>query len=750
MRGPIPLLALILPAVAGAAPDDVERVGNPSADAVEMSSRLAELTVEVERLRREAAVLNEAGLEDRGERQGLEALLRSAGGLMDPRTGVEQRALFALELARSGHADAPLLLLGAARSVDESVAMVGISALGASGSMQAPALLEAILLERWGDASDETRIAVVHALGAHDTPQAGAALYRAVQSGELPGSVQRAALTVLETNYSALLAERGLPKGRTERGVGPLVAVSSAGAGGVVLSSIGVWGRSDVAVTVGALGGAGIGAGLGGLWASTESLSAGQGLRYSSDVIWGITGGVLAHRTIFDGPTYESQSRAGPNFAALLRATGASAGAASGAWQARHGTPDRQDVLEQDLAGFLGLMSGRAVGQLSGEWVRERSQGESYRYYQTTDRAVQGGSLAGAALGLGGAALVRESWEASWTDVGLGAVGSVQMMTLLGSAHQVSGRQQRPGATRLGFGLGGLGGLALAEAVDPTPAQVGMAAWGGGLGHALGAGVPLLAGVESGQVVAGSTLSVGLLGTVGGGLSARALPLDRGDVALTGFAVPLAAIEGAAIGAWAEDRELGFTSEQVGGLVLTGSAVTGAVTTALGPHIAPSPGDVGMVASTTAWGAYHGLLVPLALDVKGRPSDLVLASVLTADGFLVAGSVLASPAVDLDPRRTLVPQLAGLGGATLGSLGALMVRDDGTSAARGALIGSTLGFVAGGVVESRRTPPADRNRTAVRRLRLPDLPGDWSVVAAPMPTAEGSAGAYAEVRAFGW
>ena len=686
----------------------------------------------------------------RTEQAVVRELLGSVAGLMDPRTPDSERHALALRLSESEHPEVPRLLFGAARSRDPSVSNAGVAGLGACRSAEGALLLEGLLLERWGDESDETLVAVVDALGANRTPEAGEALYSAVQSGELRGDVQRAALAVLEVNYPSLMDDRGRPQGRTERGVGPLVAVSSAGAGGVVLSSIGVWGRSDVAVTVGALGGAGIGAGLGGLWASTESLSAGQGLRYSSDVIWGITGGVLAHRTIFDGPTYESRSRVGPNFAALLRATGASAGAASGAWQARHGTPDRQDVLEQDLAGFLGLMSGRAVGQLSGDWVRVREEGYNYRYYETSERAVQGGSLAGAALGLGGAALVRESWEASWTDVGLGAVGSVQMMTLLGSAHRVSGRQQRPGATRLGFGLGGLGGLALAEAVDPTPAQVGMAAWGGGLGHALGAGVPLLAGVESGQVVAGSTLSVGLLGTVGGGLSARALPLDRGDVALTGFAVPLAAIEGAAIGAWAEDRELGFTTEQVGGLVLTGSAVTGAVTTALGPHIAPSPGDVGMVASTTAWGAYHGLLVPLALDVKGRPSDLVLASVLTADGFLVAGSVLASPAVDLDPRRTLVPQLAGLGGATLGSLGALMARDDGASAARGALIGSTLGFVAGGVVESRRTPPADRDRTAVRRLRLPDLPGDWSVVAAPMPSAEGTTGAYAEVRAFGW
>jgi len=286
--------------------------------------------------------------------------------------------------------------------------------------------------------------------------------------------------------------------------------------------------------------------------------------------------------------------------------------------------------------------------------------------------------------------------------------------------------------------------------VEPTPAQVGMSAWGGGLGHALGAGIPLLAGSESDPVIAGTMLPVGLLGTVGGGLAARSLPLERGDVALTAFAVPLALLEGAAVGAWAQDRELGLTSSQVGGLVLTTGAVTGVVTTALGPHIQPSPADVGMVASTTAWGAYHGLLVPLALDVDGRPSDLVLASTLTADAFLVAGSVLASPAVDLDPRRTLVPQLAGLGGATLGSLGALMVRDDGTSAARGALIGSTLGLGIGGLVEARRPAPDARRTDTVGRLGLPALPGRWSFLAAPMADDSGDTGLFAEVRAVGW
>ena len=169
------------------------------------------------------------------------------------------------------------------------------------------------------------------------------------------------------------------------------------------MSSIGVWGKSDLAVGIGAVGGAGLGAGLSGLWLSNQPLSNGQALRYGSDTAWGITGGVLAQYTLF-GDNSTGSAEGG---AAAMRALGATAGVLSGALQVRDRNPDPIDVLEQDLLGGLGLGLGMTIGTTASSGYRRGAD----------SRAVAGGGLAGAAAGLVVGSLVSPTWEPDRADI---------------------------------------------------------------------------------------------------------------------------------------------------------------------------------------------------------------------------------------------------------------------------------------------------------------------------------------------
>lgn len=470
--------------------------------------------------------------------------------------------------------------------------------------------------------------------------------------------------------------------------------------------------------------------------------------------MWGITAGSLLGEMVVNGTAESTAQESG---AAALRALGAGLDASSGASQAIRRDADPRDVWEQNLAGVLttglGLSTARWAGRQRVTY-RESVAGEpgpvtGYTWDAAAPRAQSGGALAGAAVGLGAAALVREGWQVDGADLGLGATFAVQGAWILGWVPVAAQQAVPDGAVMLGASVGGLVGLGLAEATSPTGQQVGLSAWGGAVGTSMGAGVPLLAGGEP-HTAAGVMLPTGVLGSIAGGLTAERLDMTGGDRALVGFAVPVAAIEGATIGQWAAARG-GLTDRQVAGLSLTLAGATGAVTTAIAPIADPSAGGVGFVASTTAWGAYHGAVVPLALDLPGEASDLLLISTLTADAFLLGGTALVSPLVGLDPRRTLIPQLGGLGGATLGSMTALLFSTDGTAAARGALIGSTVGFVAGGVIEAKRGPPGARaSAPSARRRWAPDLPGEWAGVLLPAPTPDGRLGLQGELRVVGW
>jgi len=737
-----------------AAPPDGDAADDTAADdrahAAEDTARAAALEAALQR-----AADAESSAETADSREAVtRALLAAAGSLGDPRTPDDQRRDLAVRLGESGDPDALAALAAGLRSEAVSARLAAVEGLAQSPLPESTDLLSQMATDGWGASAGsarrdpEVREAAMRALGAQGRPAAGQALLAALDSPSVTGVVQRAGREALEAHYPELLEGRATPVGRTDGGTKAIVIVGGAAAGGVVLSSVGVWGQSDAAIGIGALGGAGVGGGLGGLWSTTRPLTRGQGLRFSSDAVWGITAGTLLGTVATNG----GSTRAQQSGAAALRAVGATFGVVSGSRQALNRDVDARDVREQSLAGALGAGVGLSLARWSGRQevtIRDEFSG-SYTYWESAQpRAQAAGALAGAALGLGGAALVREPWQATGPDLGLAGLMAVQGAWITNWANEIGDQPYTDGVRLFGFSAGGLAGLGLGAAVDPTGREVATAAWGAGVGNSLGAGLPLLAGGTGDQAL-GAMLPTGVAGSIAGGLTANLLDMQSGDVALVGFAVPLAAIEGATIGAWSSNRG-GLTNDQVAGLSLTLAGATGAVTTAIAPFAAPAAPDVGFVASATAWGAYHGAVVPLALDLPGDSTDLILISTLTADAFLVGGVALVSPLVDLDPRRTLVPQLGGLGGATLGSMTALLFSTDGTMAARGALVGSTLGFVTGGIIEAKRGPRSARASASTPRRRwAPDLPGDWAGVLMPAPTPDGGLGVQGELRVVGW
>ncbi|MEQ1570400.1 MAG: hypothetical protein ABMA64_32495, partial [Myxococcota bacterium] len=98
------------------------------------------------------------------------------------------------------------------------------------------------------------------------------------------------------------------------------------------------------------------------------------------------------------------------------------------------------------------------------------------------------------------------------------------------------------------------------------------------------------------------------------------------------------------------------------------------------------------------------------------------------------------PAVGLEPRDTVIPQLAALSGATLGALGAALATDEGSRVALGSLIGSTVGFGAGAATVA--LVERDRRAVSVPGVRLP---GTWLPVFGPQLGPGGT-----RVQATGW
>jgi len=109
------------------------------------------------------------------------------------------------------------------------------------------------------------------------------------------------------------------------------------------------------------------------------------------------------------------------------------------------------------------------------------------------------------------------------------------------------------------------------------------------------------------------------------------------------------------------------------------------------------------------------------------------------------GTMILSDMTTATPGDTLWPQLFGVAGATIGSLGVMLGTPEAQPIAIGALSGATIGLAAGSVL---------RPRLGQASMRLPvletvDPPGEWMVLAVPAVQEDGAVGVALSVVGVG-
>jgi len=725
----------------------------PPAEVVEPADdALGEVRAQIEELRErleQQATLTEG---EAAERERLRLLLDDASVLLDDREAEGDRLAAALRLGERGDADALPFLRAAARSRSESVQVATVRAAAALDDAQ---LSQDVLHDP--NLFFSARREAIAALVSLQRREAGERLWAAANDRKLWRSLRRDAAVGFEDGYPDLLEEFGPPTA-TSDALGFTAGVLANGVtGGILLSSIGTWGRSDEAVVIGALGGSAVGLGTAVLYTRQRPVTAGQGLRYASDVAWGLTAAGLASGLTYSD-AWDLRDRHRANLSALYRAVGVGVGAGLG--MARLGDDiDPVDVIESDLSGILGLAVAMSINDIAWSgvpqvrpdpwacdaWNLDEPKPKVCRHRGYRDVSLWSAGLVGAAAGVGIHAAVREAWDLQPEDLLFASVVGGEAAWIGGWLPQTLDGRTRASHAMAPLTAGMAAGL-LASHFRPVGPEIsaGMA-WGTLLGNTSGYGIASLTDAPD-EVRIAFMLGAGVAGTVAGGVAGAHLDPTLGDMAMLGIGVPLATAEGAAIGYFLDEK--GWVSaEQSTGLWLTSFSVSGIGLTALATQVDPKPGDMVFLGTAAAWGVWYGTMTPLALQLPGDPEDGVLAATLTGDVFLLLGGLALMRPLDLEPRQTAVAQISGVAGATAGALAVAMASAEAEHVAAGAVIGSTVGLVTGAFLTTLVSSTGERKRqVSLMRLRVP---GTWAVQLLPTVQEDGQPGLYAGVTATG-
>ncbi|MCK6521475.1 hypothetical protein L6R49_08530 [Myxococcota bacterium] len=706
--------------------NDLSDAPTPSPEA-EAAQKLAELSAQL------AAAQVKAEDYDR-----LARVVLDATTLLDESLSTGQRVGAAKDLATLGDPRGlPFLMFAVRRAVEPQVRAEAMRAAGAfadpavrqlaSEGLENPSLPPAL------------RVACLDVLLLSPDEALGERIYALASEREAPEELRAAALAALQAHYPVLLQLRGEPEalGLT-LGAAPGI-IANGVAGGVLLSSVGVLGQSDVGVVIGAVGGSLVGVGTGTTYALTNPLSPGQSLAYTLGVASGLNLGVSTSLML----------GAGEEASAALRAVGVGAGAVMG-FRRFKVDPTVSDVVEGAIGAHFGQQLAFGVHDLIlpepeypgyydyddaevAAWTLERE-----RWFQRRVGVAMGGLVVGGAA----SALSRDVWDLGPKDALLGGVLGAEGAWIGGWLPVAFDGDSQAGAARVGWVAGTAGGLILAELHPPSTQQSFFTAYGAAAGNAVGAGIPMLVGTRKDRVVARSMLPVGALGAAAGYLTADRLSVMGGDGALLYIGVPILFAHNAAL-SYGLDDLTALDYSQADGLLLASTGVGAIGLAALGAATDPSASQVALVASAGAWGAWYGVLTPIALDLETPSGALMLSGVGLADGLMAATALAQLPAIGLKPRSTLAPQLFAVGGATLGALGVALATDSGQAIAGGALIGASLGFGGGTIFQLSREHDPGRARQAALLLPRPDLrrlPGHWSPSLAPTVMEDGAPG----------
>ncbi len=524
-------------------------------------------------------------------------------------------------------------------------------------------------------------------------------LQRIYADEETDISVRTAAKKILAFRFPALLLAGAADEMVDRRGRLSLV-VGSAALGSYGMAAIGGLGRNDAGVTIGAFGGALVGAGTAFLLTRSGEMSLTQAGWAFSGGAWGAGLGMLAAGTLDRDPSQR--------LVLALGLLGESAALAATAVTRKTMPFDGGDVLTINLGGLVA--ADLAIGALAFDEGSDRRKGRL-----VVLGAAAGGLMAGA-LGTrklrfmgGDAAMTLEgAYEGAWAG-GL-------------SASAFGARSSRTsGAIALGAGLGFIGGAALAQVTDYQTRDAPFIFVLGTYGKVLGVSLPMLADGNDERLAAGALIG-SVVSVAAAHLVAPRRNLGNSAPSFVAFGTALGLWHGIALG----EASSRLTSRQRGGAALLGASAAGLGAMPLSTWLQPTTYDTAALAGGAFWGTWFSAWGrALAGGDHGNDMRLQLAA---GDAGMAVSGLLISPVVAVDPRRMGVANLGGLAGAAIGSLAVALASKDRDAVITGNLAGSGAGLIFGSILAAnlRFSPPrpetAARNDSSAWRRALARLP----------------------------
>ena len=534
----------------------------------------------------------------------------------------------------------------------------------------------------------------------------------------VPYKLRETAFLTLESNYAAFLDEKGRYELEKESDMlaNQLYAASVGATTSVLLGSVGVWGQSEVSEGLGYGGGAIMGITGGYLYADQlYRPSVGQATLMASSVSWGI----------IDGSVLASSLDLNPELSALSRTVGVVAGAGYGYWQ-RDKEIDPRDVLELDFLGYWGAQMGVGIRDIAGiseaeiqeplyedyytaynddydeeRWVAEDAAWSvAYDEYEQEVDLIrnkrQQAMLIGSAIGLAAGHPLVDKMNIRSESIAFSGVYSAEFAAASALAVDAFGvsDEDAVGVVRTGIHSAMAGALVYDHFNPVTYEQSLFSAYGSGIGHLLGSGAPFLLKADD-RGVSHGMLWTGLAGTVAGTYLGNDLNFNRSDWVMNGVGAGLSLWHFSALSSIVDDYGL-TEGDQDLGVLNTGLGLSG-----LGLVYAGTKSDIQVEDSlflgmTTAWGAYYGGLLPMALNLDLEDHEHLLMTLVASDIGLIAGSYGVFKA-GYEPKRSVLPQLLGVTGATLGALGSSLFTTEAQTITANTLGWGTIG-IAGGII----------------------------------------------------
>jgi len=675
-----------------------------------------------------------AGVTQAQETQRLRTLLENGSKLVDPNRSVEDRIQAAQKLTDLRDSTTFPFLRAAARSERAALRRVLIELAPQWADKGAVDLLHERVLREFGEGATVRRELALNGLGAMKMDEAADALWDVSTSALLPRTIRDQSRALLLRDYAAYVQRRGgLPTEKSDLVGGGSAVLGSAITGGVLLSSVGTWGQSEAGAAVGGLGGAAIGAGTAALYLRSNTVPRGAGLRYASNVLWGVAGSGMAISAL----------NPGDDEAALIRTAAVTTGAVTGYMRLKH-QPSQANVLETNFGGIVGVHLGTSV---PGMLQREPYTDKQWRNLED-QRTV--GALLGATAGLGVSSLAQNAWTPDLEGGLFSGLMAVEGAILLGTVpirHGLKNRQESAYGNT-GFNLGLTGGLLLTHFVDVPVVTTQVAATGALIGHVAGDGVAKLNTKQYEETYIGSQIAVpaGLVGTVAGTLTAPLLAPTTADAATIGVGTFLSSIQSFSLTNYLREKKTlkGTQPEAITQLVGSGTALS---LLALSPVLEVKPSHSLFLLSGAGWGAWYGALGQMVIPNKMTDAETVLLVTGTMDVGIGAAGILASQRVGLRPEDTFIPQLFGVAGGTVGALAVMLATESTRKIAGGALVGSTVGLGAGAIMgpKMKKSPQATLNR----RSRTKKRSGQWSFIALPQFGEAGQVGGHVQIQGVG-